>query len=301
MKYLQHRLSTTFSVEKLVTVHYFELSPHFQYPPEAHDFWEFHYVDRGSAFSISDKERILLNSGDILFHPPMTEHQIETDGVGAPNVCVVSFSLKGKELPALYGRKLHLNAEERGLIKKFLTEAGAAFDISHSDPSARGLSPQKSAPEGALQMMRIHLEELLILMHRRTAAPLLKPAHFPLAEIYEDSLVNDMVLFMQENVTRNLTIADFCKQFNYGKTHICTRFVQVTGKSVNRYFTELKIRTAKRLIREQSASRELFSRISDLLGFSSPSYFYSTFKRITGRTPSEYCESVHQYDFDKKD
>ena len=43
MKYLPYKIPTAFAVEKLVTVHYFELSRHFSYPPETHDFWELHY------------------------------------------------------------------------------------------------------------------------------------------------------------------------------------------------------------------------------------------------------------------
>ena len=59
-------------------------------------------------------------------------------------------------------------------------------------------------------------------------------------------------------------------------------------------FTEMKITAAKQIIREQSATRELFSRIADLLGFSSPSYFHYTFKKVTGMTPSQYFKSVRQ-------
>ena len=108
MKYRSFTLPTVFSVGKLVTVHYLELSKHTEYPPEAHDFWEFHYVDKGSAISISDGTPIHLGPGEILFHPPMSEHQLIADGSVAPNVCVVSFYCRPKEIPYLYQKKLHL-------------------------------------------------------------------------------------------------------------------------------------------------------------------------------------------------
>ncbi len=296
MKYQPYKLPSVLSVEKLITVYYFEFSKHFHCPPEAHDFWEFHYVDKGSAISVAEDEEILLSQGDILFHKPMAKHQLISAGDAAPNVCVVSFVAKPKEMPFLEKKKLHLNAEERGVIKKFLTEAEAAFDLTHGDPATEGLIPRDDCPEGAGQMMKLHLEELLLLLLRDHAAPRLKRSLFRLSEPYSDELVNEMVLYMQENLGKTLTIADLCRQFSYGKTHLCTRFSAATGKTINRFFMELKISAAKQIIREQTLSRELFARISDLLGFSSPSYFYCTFKKFTNMTPSEYFKSVHQYD-----
>ena len=278
-------------------VHYLELSKHAQFPPETHDFWEFHYVDKGSVISISDGERIQLNHGEILFHKPMSEHQLITDGAVAPNVCVVSFYCKPSDIPFLEKKKLHLNAKERETIRKFINEANATFDLSHSDPTARKLILRDDPPLGSAQMMRIYLEELLLLLHRNHAETQLKTSHIAVAETYDDALVNEMIVFMSENITKNLKIADFCHRFNYGKTHLCDRFSAATGKSINAYFTELKISAAKRIIREQNQTKEFFSRIADLLGFSSPSYFYSTFKKVVNMTPSEYFKSVHQYDF----
>lgn len=296
MKYQPYKLPSVLSVEKLITVYYFEFSKNFHCPPEAHDFWEFHYVDKGSAISVAEDEEILLSQGDILFHKPMAKHQLISAGDAAPNVCVVSFVCKPKDMPFLEKKKLHLSAEERGVIKKFLSEAEATFDLSQGDPATHGLALREDSPEGAGQMMKLHLEELLLLLLRDHAAPRLKKSHIRLSEPYADELVNDMVVFMQENLGKNLSIADFCRQFSYGKTLLCTRFAAATGKTINRFFTELKISAAKRIIREQPPSRELFARISDLLGFSSPSYFYSTFRKVTNMTPSEYFKSVHQYD-----
>ena len=296
MKYQPYKLPSVLSVEKLITVYYFEFAKHFHCKPEAHDFWEFHYVDKGSAISVAEDEEILLSQGDILFHKPNARHQLISAGDAAPNVCVVSFVAKPKDMPFLEKQKLHLNAEQRGVIKKFLTEAEAMFDLSQGDPAMHGLVLREDTPKGAGQMMKLYLEELLLLLMRENTTPRLPQTHFRLSEPYADELVNEMVLFMQENIEKTLTIADFCRRFSYGKTHLCTRFAAATGKTINRYFTELKITAAKQIIREQPLSRELFSRISDLLGFSSPSYFYCTFKKITKKTPSEYYKSVHQYD-----
>ena len=51
------------------------------------------------------------------------------------------------------------------------------------------------------------------------------------------------------------------------------------------YFTELKIKQAKQLLRENELSvRE----ISEKLAFTTPDYFTKTFKRVAGITPLAY-------------
>ena len=52
-----------------------------------------------------------------------------------------------------------------------------------------------------------------------------------------------------------------------------------------RYYTELKLEEAKRLLRENELT---VRQISDRLAFGEPNYFCKTFRRFTGMTPTEY-------------
>ena len=55
------------------------------------------------------------------------------------------------------------------------------------------------------------------------------------------------------------------------------------------HFTRLKIDTAKQMIRENELN---FTEIAETLGFNTPQYFTTVFRRISGMTPSEYESSV---------
>lgn len=72
-----------------------------------------------------------------------------------------------------------------------------------------------------------------------------------------------------------------------GIEHLNTR--QRTGTSPVDYWISLKIRQAKRLLRED---RWNVTQIAGILGYSSIHHFTRMFKRSTGMSPSAYKSSV---------
>ena len=46
MSYVKVALNESISVDCLYTIHYFEYTNNFYFSGEAHDFWEFIYVDK---------------------------------------------------------------------------------------------------------------------------------------------------------------------------------------------------------------------------------------------------------------
>ena len=94
---------------------------------------------------------------------------------------------------------------------------------------------------------------------------------------------------MYENIHKSLTIDDFCREFSLCRTYIKNLFKEKMHISIIQHFRYLKIKKSKQLIREETDN---FSRIAEMLGFSSIYYFSNTFKKITGMTPSEYLSSV---------
>jgi undecaprenyl-diphosphatase len=66
-------------------------------------------------------------------------------------------------------------------------------------------------------------------------------------------------------------------------------FAKYTTGGIMRYYKKLKIKEARRLIRE---SQYNMTQISDLLQFDSPQYFTRCFKEVSNMTPSEYKASI---------
>lgn len=296
MKYIKRKLSQIIDVDKIVTIHYFELSKNFNYPAEEHNFWEFHYIDKGQAISSSNDKEKILRQGEIVFHAPMSKHQLLSDGNIAPNVCVFSFDCNSNSMELLKNKVFTLNSEQRFLMQNLLTEANNVFDISINDPKLNKLEFKEEIPLGGLQMIKLKLEEFIISILRGVGVKKREDYFTINHEEYKDEIVNKIIEYLYSHVSSSISLDDICKELNYSKTYICTHFIKTTKKTIKRYYLELKISVAKKMICEKSQTRELFSQISDSLGFSSPTYFYYTFKKYTNMTPNEYSQSVHKYD-----
>ena len=98
-----------------------------------------------------------------------------------------------------------------------------------------------------------------------------------------------MIHYLQELIYQELSVSDLCRRFCYSKTQLSKVFKEATGSTIMDYYTRLKIKEAKYMIREGDLN---FSQIAVQLSFDNPQYFSRTFKRIAGMTPKEYKNSV---------
>ena len=100
-----------------------------------------------------------------------------------------------------------------------------------------------------------------------------------------NKIAEDIIKILKANVYSRLSIDDISKMVSYSKAYVFRQFKMATGKSVMEYYLDLKIKTAKEYIKSERLS---VKEISEKLAFDSPNYFTKTFKKITGKTPTEY-------------
>lgn len=96
--------------------------------------------------------------------------------------------------------------------------------------------------------------------------------------------VSFAVRYISDSLHTKLTAEIIAKKAGYERSYFSELFRRETGVTVTQYILEQKINAAKSMI---SGGVE-FSRISEMLGFSSQSHFCSRFKSVTGMTPGEY-------------
>lgn len=288
MNYKMTELQEVISINKIISIHYFEYMSDFRFPGESHNFWEFLCVDKGEVTIISDHETFILKRGDIIFHKPNEFHALSANGVVAPNLLVIGFECWDRPMKFFEEKILTLGESERNLLAHIIMEAKSCFTSELDDPYLEQLIASPAPAFGSSQMIKIHLEQLLIQLYRSFF--LSRQVQNNIGnESDSDVIYNDIIAYFQRNVRQTLTIDKICKENLISSSHLKKMFRERHGTGVIEYFTSLKIDCAKQLIRNRQMN---FTQIADYTGYTSVHYFSRQFKKETGMTPSEYMASI---------
>ena len=91
--------------------------------------------------------------------------------------------------------------------------------------------------------------------------------------------------YIDEHYKENITLNTLVELTNVSKYYLVHAFTAEYEISPINYMISRRIEEAKHLLKNHDYSLSL---ISQTIGFSSPSYFSQTFKRLTGTSPNEY-------------
>lgn len=103
------------------------------------------------------------------------------------------------------------------------------------------------------------------------------------------SLVRACCNFINKHVRENLRVSDVAAHTGLGAYYVSKKFKAETGMSIRDYIRDAKISEAKSLLKYSELS---LAEISQLLSFSTQSFFTATFKKVTGVTPGQYRETA---------
>lgn len=125
------------------------------------------------------------------------------------------------------------------------------------------------------KILRIKLSRLVNQQTR--SAPINKPCRSVDAAILHGLISNEGKRFP--------TTAQMAKQLNTSRRSLLRLFKETTGTSPSHYIEEAKLESAKKLL---ATSKMTLKQISYETGYSTPSYFSTKFRQLTGLTPSVF-------------
>ena len=112
----------------------------------------------------------------------------------------------------------------------------------------------------------------------------LGPVHAALPASASLKKINEIISYIQEHIREDIHISDLAQHFFLNPDYLARLFKNHAHVSLGHYLTLQKITKAQELLREGHS----VAAVSDELGYSGYAYFFKTFQKITGISPSKY-------------
>ncbi len=261
-------VSGSFRIRMLYTAFSEEIGTDYFFAGERHDFWELVVVDRGEIGVTAGEEAGILRQGQAILHRPMEFHRIWSAGGEPARIIVFSFGAEG--LPADAAGQFVLR--EPGCPGVLLEELRQAF--RQDGISIVGIREPSISAQLFLKRLELFVLELVYGRNGKDS-----PRRSRSAENYAQ-----IIRFMEQNVHRDLSVEEIARQCSMSSINAKQTFSRYAGMGIRAYFNKLKIQSAITMLQKGCSVQETAA----ALGFSSPNYFCTVFKRITGKTPTAY-------------
>lgn len=237
-----------------------------------HDAVEFVYVNSGKIAASIESERIVLSCGEILLinsnvthrlecitHSELTYMQIQIPEYEytAGDKCLYNFILNKKLVPYCHMSGKNELAEIFFNIKNEIREKQKCYEI----------------------YVNSYIQLLTAFM--------LRNGMLCLAGSNTINKLNDfipLIDYIEKHYSQPLTLDELSDLTGYSKFALCRGFKSVTGRTVVEYINYVRLRYAKKILRENRSVTEAACKC----GFSSVQYFSKIFYKYNGCTPSNY-------------
>ena len=257
-----------------------------------HDFYEVYFFLSGNVQYNIENRSYLLTPGDVLLISPMELHQpmfgsehreYERIVLWIDKQFLEGFSLPGESFTACFdtAAPTHTNLlRPEGVQRQFLM-----FLLEQ-------LISENSSQEPFQEICSLtYLAQVLVLLNRlalqqrkeeSAAAP--------------DSVVYDILGYINEHYSENLSLDDLANRFFISKYHLAREFQRLVGTSVHRYIVQKRLVMAKQMLSSGKPSSEVYQNC----GFGDYSNFYRAFKAEYQISPKDYVlrlkESAYRED-----
>lgn len=292
-EYAKTSIPNFLSIQTIVTIYYLDLKTNFS-SGESHSFWEFLYVDKGSHDVLIDGVLHHLVEGQLIMYAPYAYHCAPCNGSkSTAQVGIVSFESDSENMSFFANKLISLNGTQRALLSQIITLGTDLFrplPQELKELNIHGVAPHEGVNDYELQKIKNQLELLLIDLYKSDSGHTSKPTGTNL-ENHKKQQFDALVYYLKEHLDTMLTLEQISEEFHISITYMKKLFREECGCGLISYFTALKIDAAKRMIRESSLN---FTQIAEKLGFHSVHYFSRVFKEKTGKSPSEYAQSVNK-------
>ncbi len=284
MEFKLKKFKKAVNVTRIANIHYFEFTGEYETFKDKHEFRELVYADNGEIMVESENYNGLLKKGHFIIHKSGEIHSLSCTEEVAPNVIIIGFECITPELD-IFSYETNLMTENcQRLLADVVKEGRTVFLPPYDQPNLKDMKKRKNYPFGADQMIKLKLETFLIELVRNKDSVSLNEGkggvNSKLGEIYS---------YINENFKEKITLNELCFLCGTNKTTLCYEFKKAYGDTVINYINRLKIKEAKKLLREGKLN---LTQIAENVGFSTVHYFSRMFKQCEKMSPTDYIKSI---------
>ena len=262
------------NIDSLHTIFTDTRDDNYKFEGESHDFWEVVCVLNGDVGVASNNELYTLHEGQTVFHKPMEFHNIWSEN--AKNTVFI-FSFNGT-MPPLNHKVYNFGHKEKALIDEIISHVPDVFEFD-----ILNITKIKDGMDFEAERIVKMLELLIISFINNDKGNV--------SDISTKSAQNYLTIIsvMNQNIDLNLSLPELAEICNMSISGIKKTFTKYSGMSVMKYFNELKIKKAQKLLKEGYSVKET----SIILGYNDQNYFSVVFKKATGIPPVKYKNKIN--------
>ena len=106
--------------------------------------------------------------------------------------------------------------------------------------------------------------------------------------VMDEMILNKAISIVEQNMDNaEFSTEEFAKAMNMSRSNLHLKLKALTGESALDFIRKIRFKEACRLLKD---GRYSISEISDMVGFNTPSYFATCFKKYIGCLPTEYIK-----------
>ncbi len=251
-------------------------------------------IDGSVSLTLNGNMPVTLSEGDIIFLDSMTKHTVTNV---SPNASV--FDIMFDECAFITDEFKVFNKQ---LLENFLIKVKHSKCVIPSESRTaykifdilcdleEELSEEDASTECVIKALIILLYSLVVRHFgaQEDFANIRKLKHY--------SEVQKTMVYINENLSEELTLKMLADIAHMNKTYYSTVFKKVTGMTVWEYILNARIELAKSILIKHGSEYSI-TEIFGLCGFNNATAFNKTFKKHTGKTPTEFKNSKYNLCF----
>ena len=259
------------NVKTMYTILYQEKNKEFSFRGEKHVFWEFTYVNKGTMICSVDNVSYELKQGQMMFFAPHQFHEQRSDGKAPLSFLTVTFD----------GDIVH----PESISNRVFTADDNCLHIIRSIIGEERENRLYSDDMIACEMTKLIITVVRNILTDSTSAKTPTTLKVSVDNKYIDTCME----VIHENITSPITLPWLAQQLNLSSSYLSSLFKQKVGRSISEYIRLVRLEKVKEMIRE---GRYTIAQISDMMGYCSPTYLSTEFKREYDMSPKEYAKMI---------